>query len=165
MSERPTVLSVRHVSKTYRLTAGMMAPPRLVHAVKDVSLDLAEGEVLGLIGESGCGKSTLSRMLLGLETPSSGEVFLNAQPIASLSRKGIARVLQPVFQDPYSSLNPRETVEQAVSRPLRSGRRWRGPSMPSGCRGERCRAIRASFRAASASAWRSPARSSSSPAS
>jgi peptide/nickel transport system ATP-binding protein len=112
------VLSVRHVSKTYRLTAGMMAPPRLAHAVKDVSLDLAEGEVLGLIGESGCGKSTLSRLLLGLEAPTSGDVFLNGQPISSLSRKGIARVLQPVFQDPYSSLNPRETVEQAVSRPL-----------------------------------------------
>ncbi|TCR67381.1 ATP-binding cassette domain-containing protein [Bosea sp. BK604] len=118
MSPKPSVLSVRNASKTYRLTAGMMAPTREVHAVKDVSLDLAEGEVLGLIGESGCGKSTLSRLLLGLEAPSSGEVFLDSRPISSLSRRQIARVLQPVFQDPYSSLNPRETVEQAVSRPL-----------------------------------------------
>ena len=118
MSEVPSVLSLHRVGKTYQVTAGLLAPSRRIRAVDDVSLNLREGEVLGLIGESGCGKSTLSRMLLGLEKPSEGEVLLNGQPIGTLTRKGIARVLQPVFQDPYSSLNPRETVEQAVARPL-----------------------------------------------
>ncbi|GEO15386.1 ABC transporter ATP-binding protein [Microvirga aerophila] len=118
MSEPRIVLSAEHVSKTYRLKSGILSNTRVLQAVSDVSLFLAENEVLGLIGESGCGKSTLSRMLLGLEPPTSGEVFLRGKPISSLSRKDVARILQPVFQDPYSSLNPRETIEEAVMRPL-----------------------------------------------
>lgn len=116
--QRHCVLEARNLTKTYHVTAGIMGRPRTIEAVKGVSLELAENEALGLIGESGCGKSTLSRMLLGLEAPTSGEVLLDGKPISSLSRRGVARVLQPVFQDPYSSLNPRETVESAVERPL-----------------------------------------------
>jgi peptide/nickel transport system ATP-binding protein len=114
----PFVLEARNVVKTYNVTAGLFGRPRSIEAVKGVSLALAENETLGLIGESGCGKSTLSRLLLGLEAPTSGEVRLDGQPISSLSRRGVARVLQPVFQDPYSSLNPNETVQKAVERPL-----------------------------------------------
>jgi peptide/nickel transport system ATP-binding protein len=114
----PFVLEARNVVKAYNVTAGLFGRPRSIEAVKGVSLALAENETLGLIGESGCGKSTLSRLLLGLETPTSGEVRLDGQPISSLSRRGVARVLQPVFQDPYSSLNPNETVQKAVERPL-----------------------------------------------
>ncbi|HQZ11349.1 MAG TPA: ATP-binding cassette domain-containing protein [Devosia sp.] len=112
------VLSAEGVSKTYALNPGFVGAKREIRAVKDVSLQLRQSEVLGLIGESGCGKSTLSRLLLGLERPSSGRVELAGKPMEGLRRKDIARMLQPVFQDPYSSLNPRETVEEAVSRPL-----------------------------------------------
>ncbi len=117
-SRRPLVIEARDVTKTYHVTSGIFGKQRTIDAVKGVSIQLAENEALGLIGESGCGKSTLSRILLGLEAPSSGEVLLDGKPISSLSRRGVARVLQPVFQDPYSSLNPRETVESAVERPL-----------------------------------------------
>lgn len=112
------VLRADRVSRTYRLGGGVIERGREIRAVDDVSLELRRNEVLGLIGESGCGKSTLSRLLLGLEKPNAGSVELDGRPMASLRRKDVARILQPVFQDPYSSLNPRETVEVAVSRPL-----------------------------------------------
>ena len=114
MSARREVLRADAVSKTYRVSAGLFGRRRAVQAVRNVTIALGESEILGLIGESGCGKSTLSRLLLGLEHPSSGEVFLDGAPISRLSRKGIARVLQPVFQDPYSSLNPRMSVGNIV---------------------------------------------------
>lgn len=113
-----TVMKAENLRKIYKVSSGIMAQPKTIVAVKDVSLELAEGETLGLIGESGCGKSTLSRMLLGLEKPSSGRVELGGTNIATLSRKDIGCLLQPVFQDPFSSLNPRETVAQAIERPL-----------------------------------------------
>jgi peptide/nickel transport system ATP-binding protein len=118
MNDPKHILVAEHVSKTYYVQSGFLSQSRGMHAVDDVSIRLGEKEVLGLIGESGSGKSTLSRLLLGLERPTRGEVFLDGAPISSMSRKRIARALQPVFQDPYSSLNPRETVAQAVSRPL-----------------------------------------------
>jgi peptide/nickel transport system ATP-binding protein len=74
--------------------------------------------VLGIVGESGCGKSTLARMLLGLAPPTAGSIFLDGQDIASLDRRAVARRIQPVFQDPYSSLNPRRTVAEIVTFPL-----------------------------------------------
>lgn len=112
------VLEARDVRQVYKVVSGLMGRVKRVEAVKNVSLHLHRNEVLGLIGESGCGKSTLSRMLLGLEAPTKGSVTLEGQDINTMSRKGIARILQPVFQDPYSSLNPRETIKAAVERPL-----------------------------------------------
>lgn len=112
------VLEARGVSKTYTLNSGLLSGKRTIEAVKHFSLDLKKNEALGLIGESGCGKSTLSRLLLGLEPPTEGSVLLHGEAIGGMSRKGVARILQPVFQDPYSSLNPRETIGEAVERPL-----------------------------------------------
>ena len=89
-----------------------------VKAARGVGLRVARGEVLGLVGESGCGKTTLSRILLGLMPPSSGEVLVGGEPMSAADRKARARRIQPVFQDPYSSLNPRKTVSQIVSAPL-----------------------------------------------
>ena len=74
--------------------------------------------MLGIVGESGCGKSTLARMLLGLTPPSAGTIFIDGRDVAGMDRRDLARRVQPVFQDPYSSLNPRRTVASIVSFPL-----------------------------------------------
>jgi peptide/nickel transport system ATP-binding protein len=80
---------------------------------------LGRGEVLGLVGESGCGKSTLAKILLGLEIPTSGKVLVDGEEIGGQDRLALARRIQPIFQDPYSSLNPRKTIADIVSLPLR----------------------------------------------
>ncbi len=87
-------------------------------ALNDVSIALREGETLAIVGESGSGKSTLSRILLGLAAPSEGQVFCFGKDIGSLSRRERAAHMQPVFQDPYSSLNPRHTLAEIVAAPL-----------------------------------------------
>ncbi|WP_187394958.1 ABC transporter ATP-binding protein [Pigmentiphaga aceris] len=88
-------------------------------ALDKVSLSIGPGEIVGIVGESGSGKSTLARLLLGLDRPSAGSVSLLGQPIANLDRKRIASIVQPVFQDPYGSLNPAYTVAQLLDLPLR----------------------------------------------
>ena len=112
------ILEIRGVSKRFSVRRGLFAPKQTLTAVAGVSASLPRGEVLGLVGESGCGKSTLAKMVLGLETPSEGEVLVDGRPIASLGRLERARLVQPVFQDPYSSLNPRRTVATIVGQPL-----------------------------------------------
>jgi oligopeptide/dipeptide ABC transporter ATP-binding protein len=93
----------------------------VVHAVDGVSLDVRQGEILGLVGESGCGKTTFGRALVGLERPTSGSIFFQGQDLKSLTgseRKAFCSRMQIIFQDPFSSLNPRMTIESAISRPL-----------------------------------------------
>ena len=95
-------------------------PP--VRAVRDVSLQLVAGRTLGVVGESGCGKSTLARLLVGLERPTAGTVELDGKPIEAGStrqRRALARQIQLVFQDPFSSLDPRLTVERALGEVLK----------------------------------------------
>ncbi|SAI73417.1 oligopeptide transport ATP-binding protein [Bordetella ansorpii] len=112
------LLQAEAVSRRFSVKTGLFGPSRELHAVNGVDLALPRGGVLGIVGESGCGKSTLARMLLGLLRPSSGAIRLGGQDIATLSRRDIARQVQPVFQDPYSSLNPRRTIASIVSLPL-----------------------------------------------
>ena len=92
-----------------------------VKAVDDVSFDIYVGEVLGLVGESGCGKTTLSRMILGLEKATDGEVFYDGEPLFQknrLERRKLCQKMQMVFQDPFSSLDPKMTVKKIIEEPL-----------------------------------------------
>lgn len=97
-------------------------PKPKLHAVSDVSLQLYQGQTLGLVGESGCGKSTLARLLVGLDQPSSGSVYYQSRDLVDIKREDVRwlrRHIQFVFQDPLSSLNPRKTVRQILETPLR----------------------------------------------
>ena len=96
-----------------RLT-GSRASATVVHAVEDVSLAIAKGETLGLVGESGCGKSTLGRVAAGILTPTGGSARLNGAPLMTGQRKNTTRI-QMVFQDPFASLNPRMRVADIIS--------------------------------------------------
>ena len=112
---RHTLLSVQSLRTTYRRRDG-----DLLHAVDDVSFDIARGETLGLVGESGCGKSTLSRTLLRLTDPASGRIVLDGVDLASCGAPGaaMAPAHQMVFQDPYASLNPRRSVYDTLDAAL-----------------------------------------------
>lgn len=93
-------------------------------ALDGVDLVVPQGSVMGIVGESGCGKSTLARVVMGLLPPTSGSVLVDGQRLDALDRRARARLIQPVFQDPYSSLNPRQRVRDIVALPLRAqGRR------------------------------------------
>ncbi len=125
------VMELRGVDQTFWVRRGLFGEARRLAAVSDVSLELKRGEVLGLVGESGCGKSTLARLLLGLNRPDAGDVLLDGKSIAQADQRVIARRIQPIFQDPYSSLNPRKTVGEIVSLPLSvhkvgDRREWKG---------------------------------------
>jgi peptide/nickel transport system ATP-binding protein len=113
------LLEMRDVAHRFTVSAGLLRATRSLQAVGGVSLTLAKGEVVGLVGESGCGKSTLAKMLLGLLPPSAGEILFEGAAISSLDRRAIARRVQPIFQDPFSSLNPRKTIGAIIALPLR----------------------------------------------
>ena len=112
------LLSARGLTRDFTVSRGLFKGKRTLHAVNGVDLDVVKGEVLGIVGESGCGKSTLARMLLGLLPPTRGSISLDGRDIRALGRREMARRVQPVFQDPYSSLNPRRTVASIVALPL-----------------------------------------------
>ncbi len=117
------ILQVRGLRKLFPVQKTTLGrePQRFVHAVDDVSFDLARGEVLALVGESGCGKSTLALTLMGLETPTAGAVLFEGKDVTGASReeqKALRRRVQMVFQDPYESLNPMMTIGEIVAEPL-----------------------------------------------
>jgi peptide/nickel transport system ATP-binding protein len=112
------LLEAKGVTRTFLVGQGLFARPKPLHAVVDVALSVAKGEVVGLVGESGSGKSTLAKMLLGLERPTRGTISVEGEDITRIGRRALARRVQPVFQDPYSSLNPRKTVASIVALPL-----------------------------------------------
>jgi oligopeptide transport system ATP-binding protein len=115
------LLEVRGLTKHFVRKHGLFRPPSIVKAVDDVSFSIDEGEMFGLVGESGSGKSTTGRCILRLMEPSAGEVYFRSENVLSFSRARLRlarRDMQIVFQDPYSSLNPRMRVGSIVEEPL-----------------------------------------------
>ena len=116
------LLRAENLVKHFPAGAGFFAGATgKVHAVDDVSFDIAAGETLALVGESGCGKSTVGRLALRLLEPTSGRVLLDGEDLQSLDAAALRqrrRTMQIIFQDPYGSLNPRMTVGQMLEEPL-----------------------------------------------
>ena len=116
------LLEVDHVTRTYTLARERLwGPAPQVQAVRGVSLRMTSGKNLGVVGESGSGKSTLARLVMALETPTSGAVHILGQALNTLTPIALRqarRDFQMVFQDPYGSLDPRQTVERIVTEPL-----------------------------------------------
>jgi peptide/nickel transport system ATP-binding protein len=119
----PPYLEVSHAVKEFPVTIGAVMRRRIgsVHAVSDVSFSVLPGETFGLVGESGCGKTTTGRMIVALETPTSGSIFIAGEDIARMSSRQLRRRrlhMQMMFQDPYASLDPRMRVASILREPL-----------------------------------------------
>lgn len=110
------------ILETKNLQKYFKTPKGYLHAVENVSLSLNKGETMGIVGESGCGKSTLGRTILHLLEPTGGQIFFEGKDITNVKGselKALRRQMQIIFQDPFSSLNPRMTVGQIIAEPLR----------------------------------------------
>ncbi len=115
------ILQLKEVTKTFH-TRSFWGKTKEVHAVNGISLSLAKGETLGLVGESGCGKSTLANLIIRLEEPTSGQILLYDKDITHAKEDEIRELrkkIQIVFQDPYSSLSPRMTIKDILTEPAR----------------------------------------------
>ena len=120
---REPLLKVEHLKTWYPLRKGILNKVYgHVKAVDDVSLEVFEGETLGLVGESGCGKTTLGRSILRLAEPTGGKVWFDGIDVTALKGsdlRNFRKQAQIVFQDPYSSLNPRMTIGEAIAEPMK----------------------------------------------
>lgn len=119
---RSKILELEHIKTYFPKTKSLFGKTReWVKAVDDVSLDVYEGETLGLVGESGCGKTTLGRTILRLNEPTEGKIFFQRNDLLKLNdadMRYLRKDMQIIFQDPYSSLNPRITVGEALIEPM-----------------------------------------------
>lgn len=112
-----SLIKVENLKKTYTQRSGWFATKQ-VQALRGVSFDLDAGQTLAVVGESGCGKTTLAKSLMKLEPMSDGDVILDGKSIKNLSQKSLPNLIQMIFQDPYSSLNPRKKIKDVVAEPL-----------------------------------------------
>lgn len=109
------ILEVKHLKKYFKTSRGML------HAVDDINFTLERGKTLGLVGESGCGKSTTGRVILRLLEPTDGEIVFEGKDISKLSKSEMRHMrkdMQIIFQDPFSSLDPKKTVSQIIAEPI-----------------------------------------------
>jgi peptide/nickel transport system ATP-binding protein len=116
------LLEIQNLEKYYFQKPLLFGKKQTVKAVNDVSFSVFEGETVGLVGESGCGKSTLGKTILQLEKANAGKVFFRGKEITHLKSDEIRQLrkdIQIIFQDPYSSLNPRLTIGQAILEPMK----------------------------------------------
>src|SRR5262245_517477 len=113
------LLMLESVSKHFAVSGGHRA--EVLRAVENVSLRLAPGETLGIVGESGCGKTTLARMILRLTEPTAGRIVIAGRDISGIRERelrGVRRLMQAVFQDPFASLDPRMRARDIIAEPL-----------------------------------------------
>jgi dipeptide transport system ATP-binding protein len=121
MTTTAPVLETRALTKHYAVSSGLFAAAASVRALEDVSLSLAPGRTLAIVGESGCGKSTLARQIAMLEAPTSGSVRIggvDATGADGAARRALRKTVQMVFQNPFASLNPRKKIGLALEEPL-----------------------------------------------
>jgi peptide/nickel transport system ATP-binding protein len=111
-------IEVENLRCEFRVHTGLMSAEKRVVAVDDVTSACRPAACSAFVGESGCGKSTLARMILGLLKPTAGTVLVDGKRLFDLDRKARARLIQPVFQDPFASLNPRRRIRDIVALPL-----------------------------------------------
>lgn len=114
------LVTLTHLTKRFTQHGGFLKPARSMTAVRDVSLGIAEGSVTGVVGESGCGKSTLARLVLRLIEPTEGRVYHSGTELSGKELRAARRNMAMVFQDPYSSLDPRYTLADVLSEPYRA---------------------------------------------
>lgn len=115
------VLEAKSLARYYPVAQGFGKPKKSVKALNGISFQLQAGKTLAIVGESGCGKSTLARQLTLIESPSSGELLINNASTHNLSKSQLKQLrteIQMVFQNPYGSLNPRQTIEYQLTEPL-----------------------------------------------
>ena len=123
MNDGDPILRVEDLVKHFPVTQGTLWTKVVgwVKAVDGISFSVAEGQTLAIVGESGCGKTTTAKLILRLETPTSGHVFVDGQDVHTLTGEGLKdyrTMVQAVFQDPWSSLSPRMRVREIVAEPL-----------------------------------------------
>ncbi|MFH5183579.1 ABC transporter ATP-binding protein [Paenibacillus sp. TAB 01] len=121
MNDAEVLVEVKNLKKYFPVNKGMLRHKTVgtVKAVDDISFKIYKGETLGLIGESGCGKSTLSRMLIGLTDATDGQILFKGQRVGTKGPQSFRKQAQMIFQDPYSSLDPRMTIRRIIEEPLR----------------------------------------------
>jgi oligopeptide transport system ATP-binding protein len=127
-----TLISLQNLKVHFKHGGGLFKETKYVKAVDGVSLDIRQGETLGLVGESGCGKSTLGKAILRLTEPTGGAVLYKGKNLAGIPQSAMRahrRNLQMIFQDPYASLNPRMTVADIIGEPIRTFNLAKGGSV------------------------------------
>jgi len=120
MSE--VLFDVKNLKQYYEVSKGLFQKPTVIKAVNDVSFQVKKGEVFSIVGESGCGKSTTAKLLMTIEEPTAGEIFFEGKDITKFNKKELReyrKKVQIIFQDPYSSLNPRWKVGKIIAEPLK----------------------------------------------